>query len=132
MLNDYVSNDIKVFDEKIKELIPELEKRKEAYKGKKLSEKEYPYIFIYAEDYKKCFDEMAQETSNYLGNIANLSKDLNVIIIISISPNNLSALASSAYSLDLSFTEQTKAMPKNAAYVKNGSDFAFIKVVQGD
>ena len=155
LLNDYVSNDIKVFDDKIKELIPELEKRKEAYKGKKLSEKEYPYIFIYAEDYKKCFDEMAQETSNYLGNIANLSKDLNVIIIISISPNNLSALASdmfiqkmvanevailyggtvqkhSAYSLDLSFTEQTKAMPKNAAYVKNGSDFAFIKVIQGD
>ena len=38
----------------------------------------------------------------------------------------------SAYSLDLSFTEQTKAMPKNAAYVKNGSDFSYIKVVQGD
>ena len=155
MLNDYATNDIKDFDSKIKDLLPVLQERKKAYKGDRLDEKEYPFIFIYVDNYKKCFDDMAQETSTYLGNIVNLGSGLNVIVIITDTPGNISSLSSdlfmqkmiandvavlyggtaqkhSAFTLDIPYSEQTKPMSKDSAYVKNGNKVTLIKVVQGE
>lgn len=153
-IKEYASIDIKDFDDKIKDLLPELQNRKKAYKGTKLDESEYPYIVIYIENYKKCFDAMAQETSNYLGNIVNLAKDLNVIVVVSDTPTNIQSLSAdlfmqkmisnelallyggtlqkhTAFSLDIPYSEQTKTMPKDAAYLKNDTEVSFIKIVQG-
>ena len=155
MLNEYATNDIKDFDNKIKDLLPTLQERKKAYKGDRLDEKKYPFIFIYVENYKKCFDDMAQETSNYLGNIVNLGSGLYVIVIITDTPNNIMALSTdlfmqkmiandvavlyggtlqkhNAFTLDIPYGEQTKAMGKDSAYVKNGTKSTLIKVVQGE
>ena len=69
------------FDEAMEDMIPELQRRKDAFDEDEFDSKNEGYIVVIVEDYERCFDSCTNDTVKRLSNLAVLGRGLNVILV---------------------------------------------------
>ena len=128
------------FDCAIQELMPELQRRKDAFEQGTLPQKSFPWILVLIPDLKACFEKAGNETMRRLNSIVTLGFGLHIALIAKGKAHDInslyhggelftinmvkqsvailsggSVLDHNAFSIDrLSYTE--KAMPLNEEY----------------
>ena len=82
----------KDFDQALKELMPELQRRKDALEQGALSQEIFPWILVLIPDLKACFEEASNDTMRRLNSIVTLGDGLHIALIIQGDAKDISSL----------------------------------------
>ena len=102
-LNVPVTQDM---DSVLKELMPELQRRKDSLTDSGLDIEKYPYIMVLIPDLKNVFDKVSNESMKRLNSIAVLGKKLNVILIVQGMAEDINRLYNSGEAFTNSIAQQ--------------------------
>lgn len=91
----------------LKELMPELQRRKDSLTDSGLDIEKYPYIMVMIPDLKTVFDKVSNESMKRLNSIAVLGKKLNIVLIVQGLAKDINRFYNSGESFTNSITQQS-------------------------
>lgn len=146
---------IQDMDVALEELMPELQRRKDALTDSGLEIEKYPYIAVLIPDLKAAFDNVSNESMRRLNSIVLLGERLNVLLVVQGQAEDINRLyhagdaftnsivrqadallvggkasAHSAIHTNLSFTEQNMLLDEGQGYWVEDEETVKIKLLQ--
>ena len=146
---------IQDMDVALEELMPELQRRKDALTDSGLEIEKYPYIAVLIPDLKAAFDKVSNESMRRLNSIVLLGERLNVLLVVQGQAEDINRLyhagdaftnsivrqadallvggkasAHSAIHANLSFTEQNMLLDEGQGYWVENEETVKIKLLQ--
>ena len=146
---------IQDMDVALEELMPELQRRKDALADSGLEIEKYPYIAVLIPDLKAAFDKVSNESMRRLNSIVLLGERLNVLLVVQGQAEDINRLyhagdaftnsivrqadallvggkasAHSAIHANLSFTEQNMLLDEGQGYWVENEETVKIKLLQ--
>ena len=96
-------------------MMPVLQKRKEAFSGEKLDDRQWPYLFVCIRDLKACVETVSDQTLRRMQSILNLGKGLNVLLLAVGKASDITWLANAGESLTMQLVQQTAILVGGSA-----------------
>lgn len=98
------------FDQAIGDLMPVLQDRKQTASGSRLPSEQYPYVVVLIGDLQDCFDKVSDRTIQRLTSIVTLGAGLNVILMVSGTPNSIGKLYHGGDSFTVNLVRKSSAL----------------------